>query len=284
MSELVIGVGAAVGAGAAAWAWRGRRIARITRDRLREDLVHEDTGEATGDARPVLRRKRWIPYLAGLAVAAVLHFAVGLSPVFAGALGVVTGVIGYILELQVSLRRTAALESRLADAIDLMVAALSGGAGLMEAVDSAARETRGTLGNELDDVVGRIRYGERPKDVYEDLGRRVPLETFRLFTFTLAVHGEVGGSLAPALSTVGRSIRDRIEIARRVRSEATQAQASVLGILGITWFLGLMMWRTNPAGFEDFLFHPIGSACVAGAVVLQAVGLVWITRMSQIRF
>lgn len=284
MSEIVLGVSAAVGAGAAAWAWRGRRIARVTRDRLHEDLALEAVDDEPLATKPVLRRQRWIPYALACVVFATLFFAVGLSTVFSVALSVVAAVIGYIVEQQVALRRTAAVEARLADAIDLMVAALSGGAGLMEAIDSAAREAKGLLGTELGDVVGRIRYGERPKEVYEDLGRRVPLETFRLFTFTLAVHGEVGGSLAPALSTVGRSIRDRIEIARRVRSEATQSQASVLGILCITWFLGVMMWRTNPDGFEAFLVHPIGASLIAGAVVLQAVGLVWITRMSQIRF
>jgi tight adherence protein B len=288
VSELVLGVSAAVGASAAAWAWRGRRIHHRTRERLHEDLVLDGTtngvGESQAEVRPLLRRHRWIAYVSGVAIFALLFFAVELGAPFAVALGVVAAVIAYILELQYSLRRTAALEASLADGIDLMVAALSGGAGLMEAIESAVQESRGTLGHELGEVVGRIRYGERPKDVYEDLGRRVPLETFRLFTFTLAVHGEVGGSLAPAMSTVGRSIRDRIEIARRVRSEGTQAQASVLGILGITWFLGLMMWRTNPAGFEEFLQHPIGSSIVGGAVILQAVGLVWITRMSQIRF
>jgi len=284
VSELVLGVGAAVGAGAAAWAWRGRRIYHATRERLHGDVVQDGAEETPFDTRSVLVRRRWIAYASGLCVFLALFFAVGLSAVFAVALGVVAGVLGYILELQFSLRSTARIEAGLADAIDLMVAALSGGAGLMEAIESSAHESRGVLGHELGDVVGRIRYGERPKDVYEGFGRRVPLETFRLFTFTLAVHGEVGGSLAPALSTVGKSIRDRIEIARRVRSEGTQAQASVLGILGITWFLGLMMWRTNPAGFEEFLRHPIGSSIVGGAVVLQAVGLVWITRMSQIRF
>ena len=47
---------------------------------------------------------------------------------------------------------------------------------------------------------------------------RVPLETFRLFAAALTVHQEVGGSLAPTLATVGRIIRDRIELTRRIRS------------------------------------------------------------------
>jgi tight adherence protein B len=94
----------------------------------------------------------------------------------------------------------------------------------------------------------------------------------------------VDGSLAPTLSTVGKSIRDRIEIGRRVRAQSTQAQASVIGIVCITYFLGLLMWRTNPTSFEEFLRNPVGANILAGAMVLQAVGLLWITRLSQLKF
>jgi tight adherence protein B len=137
---------------------------------------------------------------------------------------------------------------------------------------------------ELQEVLGRIRYGERPSRVFEDMAVRIPLENVRLFAFTMAVHGEVGGSLAPTLSTVGKSIRERNEIGRRVRAQSTQAQASVIGIVCITYFLGLLMWRANPANFEEFLRHPIGAYCMAIAMLLQAVGLLWITRLSKLKF
>jgi Flp pilus assembly protein TadB len=44
------------------------------------------------------------------------------------------------------------------------------------------------------------------------------------------------------------------------------------------------MWRTNPASFEEFLRNPIGANILASAMVLQAVGLLWITRLSQMKF
>jgi Flp pilus assembly protein TadB len=69
-----------------------------------------------------------------------------------------------------------------------------------------------------------------------------------------------------------------------VRSQSTQAQASVMGIVLITYFLGVLMWRANPVGFQEFLAHPVGANVVAAAIVLQAVGLLWITRLTQLRF
>ena len=73
----------------------------------------------------------------------------------------------------------------------------------------------------------------------------MPLDNFRLFATSLAVHWGVGGSLAPTLSTVGRTIRDRIEIARRIHSMTTQSRVSTIAVLGTTYFIGLLMWRNS---------------------------------------
>lgn len=284
MAEVVLSLSAALGAGAAAWAWRESRLRARTRERLgareEEPLVAE--ARASGPAR-VVRRRRCVAPACGLA-GALAAASLGLAPLFVVAAAALLGAVGHIVEDLARERRLARLEAGLADAIDLVVAALGAGSGAMEALESAARETRGPLRDELDDVVGRIRYGERPAEVWEDLARRLPLEAFRLFTFALTVHVEVGGSLAPALATVGRTIRDRIAIGRRVRSQSAQAQASVLGILTISWFLGLLMWRTNPLVFERFLASPLGEGLVGGAFVLQALGLVWITALAKVRF
>jgi tight adherence protein B len=93
----------------------------------------------------------------------------------------------------------------------------------------------------------------------------------------------VGGSLAPTLSTVGRTIRDRIDVGRRIRSMTTQSRVSTLAVLAATYFIGLVMWRNSPERFEGFLANPIGQACVAGALLLQAVGVVWASKIGKVR-
>ena len=120
-------------------------------------------------------------------------------------------------------RKTLLIEQQLADSIDLMVASLRAGAGLMNCLEAAIREARNPLRPQLEEVLARIRYGDDPVSVYEGLMVRVPLETFRLFCAAMMVHQEVGGSLAPTLATVGRIIRDRIELTRRVRSLSVQS-------------------------------------------------------------
>ena len=284
MSEVFVGAGAAAGAGALWWVWRGQRLRRIARERLRDPNAADEGREYAIEVQPELRRRPLLSWIVGASVALVFFFVFELASIYCVAAGVISGVLAHLLEQQISARRALRLEMQLANAIDLMVAALGAGSGVAEAVESAARESREPLRSELQEVLGRIRYGEAPKAVFEDFSLRVPLETYRIFCFTMAVHGEVGGSLAPTLATIGKTIRDRIEISRRIRSQATEAQASVVGIVCITYFLGLMMWRANPANFEEFLRHAVGSYLVGGAMVLQAIGLLWITKLSQLRF
>jgi Flp pilus assembly protein TadB len=283
MSEVLLGTSAAVGAGAAWWMWHVQRLRRIARERLNEDVVNTEH-QYVVTLQPTLRRKLWLPFAAGLAVAAIAFYALGLAMVYCVAMGVIVGVMSSIIEGQVAARNAHRLETQLATAIDLMVAALSAGAGVSDAIESAANESKAPLGAEFQEMLGRIRYGEAPQRVFEDFAKRIPLEAYRLFSFTMAVHGEVGGSLAPTLATVGRSIRDRIEIGRRIRAQSTEAQASVIGIVCVTYFLGLLMWRTNPGHFETFMKHPVGADAVAGAMILQAIGLLWITKLSRLRF
>jgi Flp pilus assembly protein TadB len=283
VAELALSLSAAVGAGAVAWALRERRMRVRTRERLGAPEEETLVEERRSGLSPALRRRGWIPLALG-ALAGAGASALGLATAFVAAAAALAGVLAWLVANALHERRVARLESGLADAIDLLVAALGAGSGAMEALESAARETRGDLRDELADVVGRIRYGEQPARVWEDLARRLPLEAFRLFTFAMTVHVEVGGSLAPAMATVGRTIRDRIAIGRRVRSQSAQAQASVLGILGISWFLGLLMWRTNPQAFEEFLRSELGEGLIGGAFLLQALGLLWITRLTKVRF
>src|SRR5262245_32257452 len=157
MSEVVMGAGAAAGAGALWWLWRGQRLRRIARERLRDPNAADDAREYAIEIQPQLRRRPLLAWIVGASVALVFFFVLELAPIYCFAAGVICGVFAHLLEQQVSARRALRLEMQLANAIDLMVAALGAGSGVAEAVESAARESREPLRSELQEVLGRIR-------------------------------------------------------------------------------------------------------------------------------
>jgi tight adherence protein B len=268
--------------------WSIARARRIARERLLvgqdEPEIEKSGPDQPEQARPFLTRWRWLPFLSGAIMAALVYFGVGLKLSYALMFAAITGLLAHEVEVYLAARKTLLIEQQLADSIDLMVASLRAGAGLMNCLEAAIREARNPLRPQLEEVLARIRYGDDPVSVYEGLMARVPLETFRLFCAAMMVHQEVGGSLAPTLATVGRIIRDRIELTRRVRSLSVQSRASTVAILFTTYFIGVVLWRTDPDRMEEFLGNTIGGALVSGAVVLQAVGIVWSSWLSRLNF
>jgi len=264
-------------------AWR-----RALRQRVLERVgaaESRDIGAAPAaprTVRPVLRRRRFIAPAIGLGVAGALMGYGHVRVITSIAFGVVVGAVAWLIEAGLASRAEIKLQQQLADSIDLMVGALGAGASVVMALGAAAGEAPRPLRGVLEDMVGRLRLGVAPREALAEVSARVPLEPFRLFTFALAVHWETGGSLTPVLATVGRSIRDRIELSRRIKSQTTEARASAITVLAIVYAIALVTWRTKPEAIESLLATAVGSALWAAAVILQAVGVLWMARLSEI--
>jgi len=286
MRELT-GLAILIGAGALTFfAWQSVRARRIARERLGEPTNPFDAeqSEPLVVAEPFIQPQYWIPYLLGALLAFALYFFVGWYALYSVTFGLIVVLLGSIAESWRVERRIVLIESQLADALDLMIGALHAGVSVTHALDAATRESRPPLRPQLDNVLGRIRYGDDPLSVLRTLEQQVPLPTFRLFASALSVHWEVGGSLTGPLAIVARTTRDRIELGRRVRSLTVQSRASIAAILLTTYFIGIIMWRNNPERMVQFLTTTVGQWFAAGAIVLQVVGIAWSSRLSRMTF
>jgi tight adherence protein B len=275
---LLTGIGLIV----AAWQ-RARALAAAESIISGDDVAVEGPNSSLG-LRPYARRHHFAPWGFAIAVGTVLLFGLGLPWPFAATLAFVSGLLGSLADAWRSQWMLNRIESQLADAIGLMIGAVGVGASLQSALENAVLESRNPLRPILESVAGRIRFGDDPQTVMVALRELVPLETFRLFATTMAVNWQVGGSLAPTLAKVERTVRDRIETNRRIQAMTTQTRVSVLGILFVTYFIAALVWRNNPERMAGFLRVPVGQAMAAGAIGLQGLGIVWISWMSRPRF
>jgi tight adherence protein B len=272
----------------AVYLWYGQRLRRLADSRLASMIGQVEIAETGDQPRRAVRafptRYRLAAPATGVAAGGALWLVVGLPFEVAAAAGLLFGVFAHLVEDFVADQQAAAIEAQLAAAIYLMVGSLRAGASLLAAFESALEEVGPPLRPYFQEVAGRIRLGDDPRTAVTDLQRNVPLETFRLFATSLAVHWEVGGSLATTLSTVGQTVRDRIELSRRVRAQGVESQASVAVVLLIAYVLAFLMWRTNPDRLEAFVQTGIGTVIVAGVITLQAIGLVWMSRLNRSSF
>jgi tight adherence protein B len=276
-------------AAALLYLWYRERARRMSAERLRSVTGPSTTPADRDEAllrtiRPFPPRFRALPPLLAVVVAvgmwqvAKVPFEISLTA------GLLTGVIAYLAESAIAEQRCAAIEVQLAEAIDLLVGSLRAGASLLAAFDSALQHTSAPLHQYFQEVAARIRLGDDPRVAIGELPLHIRLETVRLFAASLNVHWEVGGSLATTLSTVARTIRDRIELSRRVRAQSVEATLSVGVVLVIVYVLGYLMWREDPDRLEAFMRTDVGTGLVALVMGLQAFGLVWMSRLSRSQF
>ena len=263
----------------------GRHARRLADERLAALIGTADIAETRDEPKRRIRsfppRYPLVPPAIGVVTAFAFWLVIGLPLEISIAFGVLAGVLAYLIEEYRGEQQAAAIEAQLAAAIYLMVGSLRAGASLLAAFDSALEEVGPPLRPYFQEVAGRIRLGDDPRSAVSDLQVHVPLETFRLFATSLSIHWEVGGSLATTLSTVGQTVRDRIELSRHVRAQGVESHASVAVVLGIAYVLAFLMWRTNPDRLEAFVRTGIGTAIVASVSMLQAIGLVWMARRNR---
>ena len=267
--------------------WRRVSVHERTLDRLMESASIDTNAlqvPMTRGGRRLSRRWRWVPWALSLFLGLSLWSMFGWSLPYVIATCLVVGLLASQFEGFLAKQREARLENQLADTIDIMVGALTAGAGVGPAIESAILETDRPLRPYLVDVSGRIRFGDDPIEVFRSLSEQIPLETFLLFASALSVHWEVGGRLAPTLATVGRTIRDRIDVTRRIQSNIAQSQFSTFAILGLIYLIALIVWRNGPEAMQEFVTSSVGSWFVAGSIALQAVGIFWMDIISKPRF
>jgi len=268
---------------------RWRAAVAVHRARQRLQVEEGPVRAAALEPRTLARRTfpprfAWLAWICGLGLGGTLLVASPLSLKFCVTFGLLLGVAAAQAEAFWADHMRSRVERQLVDALDLVIASLGAGSSVMAALENATREAQPPLRPYFEEIVGRVRYGDDPKQVFLQLAQQIPQETFLLFAATLAVHWEVGGSLGPTLANLGRVIRDRIEIARRIQANSVQSQASVAAVLFLTYFLALTTWRNNPEGMASFLGSEIGQWLIIGTLLLQAFGIVWMESLSRLRY
>lgn len=289
MGELIAVLALALGAAAVFFGARGamarrRAVSRLARQRdaVEEERLELEAELEEGRAASVLDRRAWPLWVGGLGAFAIAYLGFALTPIVSFAFGVFGGVIGWRLEERRVDQLALKLETRLADAVDLVVSSVRSGGTIVDAIAQAAERTDGIVGEELNEVVERLRIGQSARDVLAELRARIPLDSFRLFTFTIGTNWEGGAGHAHALSSVGRAIRDRVALRRRLRTQTVETEVSVVGVLALTYGLAYLVAHSSSIDFAQFAVSSMGQFVITSILLMQALGVLWVQRLARI--
>jgi tight adherence protein B len=207
----------------------------------------------------------------------------GSKPVALGA-----GVLGALLpRLYVKRRRARRLdtfEANFPETVDLLGRAIRAGHPLSSGLKMVADETEDPISGEFSRVFEELRFGLSFEDSVTALADRVPLTDVRIFVTAILIQREVGGNLAEILDNLSSIIRQRFTLKRQVKVLTAEGRLSMYVLTALPIGVGIWIGFTNPEYISLLFTHPIGKMMVGVALVMQAIGFLWMRRITNIEF
>jgi tight adherence protein B len=231
-----------------------------------------------------VRRKR-LPRRVSIVAAAAGGGCVGAlvgGPVVGIAVGVAAAIAPVAMNRKRNAGRRIAIDGQLLDAVTAIASALRSGRSLGQALATAADEADDPLSTLLAGTAHAASLGVPMDEALDRFADAVGGSDVRLVSGVLKVHRRTGGALAASLDDVARTLADRREAAREVRSMTAQARlsAAILGLLPLGFFLFMSVVARRD--IENAYRTTAGASAIGVGLALQGAAFVWIRRLLRV--
>jgi tight adherence protein B len=209
-----------------------------------------------------------------------------LGPPIGLVLGVVLAIVGYLLPRiymsRAKGKRVSKLESQLPDALTMLANSLKAGFGLMQSLELASRELEHPLATEIQRMLHDINVGMATDEALTHFSLRSGSSDLDIVVTAMLIQQSTGGNLAEILETVGHTMRERNRIRGEIKTLTTQQTMTgfVIGGLPVLIAIGIMVM--NPGYIEPLYTTLPGQGMLAGAAVLETIGVVVIKKILAI--
>ena len=218
----------------------------------------------------------------GLAFGAVAVLKFGV--LIGSGVGFVAMIVGSkVFLMQKIKKRATAFGEQLSDTLQLLSSSLRAGQSMMQALDSVSKEGDPPASEEFRRVIVEARLGRDVVDAMKAMADRVRSEDFGWVVPAIEINREVGGDLAEVLDTVAKTIRDRADLRRQVKTLSAEGKFSAYVLLSLPVAITLIIRASNPT-YIAALGHGKGVYMAAGAVLLMLIGAFWLMKICKIEF
>jgi tight adherence protein B len=180
-------------------------------------------------------------------------------------------------------KRMALLEEQLPEAVELMVRSLRVGHPLTSAIGIVAKEVADPLGTEFGVIADEAAYGRNVADSLANFAQRLENQDIRFLSVAVNIQQSSGGNLAEILEGLGKVIRARFKLFRRVKAITAEAKWSGMFLSAFPVIALVMILIFKPDFYDDVMqtssFIP---ACIFVAVFL-VVNVVFMKVMTNIK-
>jgi tight adherence protein B len=225
-----------------------------------------------------------------LALSAVLALLGFLAPlllgrplVFSVLLALLLGVIPWWRLARRRDRRIRLFEKQIPEALELMGRAMRAGHSFPTAVQMVGEEIADPLGQEFRALSDSTNYGVSQQDALLQLAERVPVADLGYFVVAVLIQRESGGNLAELLDNIASIVRGRLKLLGEVRTLSAEGRLSAQILIALPFVTAAFINLLTPKFMQVLWTDPVGLRLVGAALVIMALGVIWMRSIIRIR-
>jgi tight adherence protein B len=117
----------------------------------------------------------------------------------------------------------------------------------------------------------------------DHMANRVELMDVKFFVTSVNIQRETGGNLAEIVDSLGRLIRKRFELKKKVRALSADGRISAIVLMSLPFGMGMIFYVVNPEYLMPLFTDPMGQTMLAGAAILMIFGGIVMKKMIAIK-
>jgi len=198
-------------------------------------------------------------------------------------LGLLVGVIPWILVRSAAEQRNIQLSEQLPDALDLVSRSLQAGHGIADAMRLVAEEMPMPIAREFGRVYEENNLGRDFRESMTEMAMRNPHNfDLRIVVSATLLQRETGGNLIEIFTNIAATIRSRFIFKGKVRALTAEARMSafILGALPFVVAAALMFLR--PDYLTPLFTDPLGRTMLMGATLMFFSGVLMMRSLAQV--
>ena len=197
--------------------------------------------------------------------------------------GLMFGAIPFVYVFFMRKRRLGKFGEQLPQAMDLMSQAMRAGQSLPAGIQLVGEQMEAPLGPEFQRSFEEQNLGVSLTDTLQDMADRIPNLDLRFLVTAVVLQRQTGGDLAEILDKIGYLCRERMQIKGQIQALTGEGRISGIVLLALPPVLFGVMIKLN-YDYTMLLFNePMGNQMLAGAIIMQIMGAIWINKIIMIK-
>lgn len=221
--------------------------------------------------------------LIAAAIMFVLAMLIGVSKFAVAGFTIFGALLPWMYVKRATIKRKAAIEEQLPDALDLMARAMLAGHAFPSALKMVGDEMSEPISSEFRIAFDEVNYGISVHEALTNLIERVNSTDMSYFVISVLLQRETGGNLAELLGNLSNLIRERLKLLGAVRVLSAEGRLSAQILTALPFVVAMVINLVNPEFMKVLWTDPTGLKFVGGALLLMLAGYYWMRRIIKIR-